>query len=179
MRHLVSTLAALALALPVAPAVAQRAAASSPKGEALVISASNRTAAEDAARGEARRDSTVRSGDVLRYTLTFTNVVGRPIRGVELKNPIPAGLRFVAGSARATRGDARVEFSADGGKTYSAAPSEQVVVDGQEVSRPIPAERFTHVRWFVAGWVQPRSGVVAEYEARLAPIAPQVERGGE
>lgn len=179
MRLLVSTLAAITLALPATPAFAQRVAAPSPNGEALVISASNRTAVAEAMSGAARKDSSVRAGDVLRYTLTFTNVVGRPIRGVELKNPIPAGLRFVQGSAKATREDARVEFSADGGKTFSLAPSEIVVIDGREVSRPVPAERFTHVRWFVAEWVQPRARVVAEYEARLAPIQPQVERGGE
>ena len=179
MRLLVSTLAALALAIPVAPVSAQRAAAPSPNGEALVIKASNRTAVAESASGSARRDSTVHMGDVLRYTLTFTNVVGRPIRGIELKNPIPAGLRFVQGSAKATRNDARVEFSADGGKTFSIAPSEMVVVDGREVSRPVPSERYTHVRWMVAGWVQPRAGVVAEYEARLAPTQNQVERGGE
>lgn len=179
MKRLVFTLAAIMLALPASAAVAQRAAAPSPNGEALVISASNRTAAAEAASGAARKDSTARAGDVLKYTLTFTNVVGRPIRGVELKNPIPAGLRFVQGSAKATRTDARVEFSADGGKTFSPAPSETVVIDGREVSRPVPAERFTHVRWFVAEWVQPRARVVAEYEARLAPIQSQIERGGE
>jgi uncharacterized repeat protein (TIGR01451 family) len=179
MRYLVSTLAALALALPAVPAAAQRASAPSPNGEALVISASNRSAAADAARGAARRDSAVRAGDVLRYTLTFRNIVNRPIRGVKLENPIPAGLQFVVGSAKSTREDAKVEFSADGGKTFSPAPSESVVVDGLTVVRPIPAERFTHVRWVVDGWVQPRTGVVAEYEARLAPIQPQVERGGE
>lgn len=178
MKLLVSTLAALTLAASAAPAFAQRAAAASPRGEALVISASNRTAAAEAERGAARAENTARAGDVLRYTLKFTNVVGRPIRGVELKNPIPAGLSFVQGSAKATREDARVEFSADGGRTFSVEPTEAVVVDGREVSRPVPAERYTHVRWTVAGWVQPRAGVVAEYEARLAPI-PHVARGGE
>lgn len=179
MRLVVSTLAAILLAAPAAPAFAQRAAPKSPNGNALVISASNRTAALEAARGSARPDSTVRAGDVLRYTLAFSNVVGRPIRGVELKNPIPAGLQFVAGSAKVTRADARVEFSADGGRTFSPAPTETVVEDGREVRRAVPAERYTHVRWLVAGWVQPKAGVVAEYEARLAPIEPQVERGGE
>lgn len=179
MRLLITTLAAITFALPVAPAFAQRAAAASPNGEALVISASNRTAVAESARGAARRDSSVRAGDVVRYTLTFTNIVDRPIRGIELKNPIPGGLRFVQGTAKATREDARVEFSADGGKSFSVAPTEIVVVDGREVTRPVAAERYTHVRWMVAGWVQPRANVVAEYEVRLAPIQPQVERGGE
>lgn len=138
---------------------------------ALSVMADNRTAASDASRGAPRPDNKARVGDVLRYRLTFTNVAGRPVRGVTLNNPLSAGVQLVGGSARASRQDANVEYSADGGKTFSPSPTERVMVDGLMVERPISAERFTHVRWSVEGWVQPNATVVAEFDARVAARA--------
>jgi uncharacterized repeat protein (TIGR01451 family) len=142
----------------------------------LAVSVANQTAAAEAARGAIRRDTTLHAGDVLRYTLTFSNPVERNIRGVKLENPIPAGLKLVAGSARASRADAALEFSADAGKTWAAQPTEVVMVDGREVRRPISADRFTHVRWTVAGTVAPKATVVASFDTRFAtaPDAPGV-----
>ena len=174
MKLVLSTLTALAFALSATPAVAQHAAASQPRAaapSALVISVNNITANAESAKGAPRKDSTVHAGDVLRYTLTFTNVVARPVRGVELKNPLPAGLRLVDGSAKASRNDARAEYSADAGKSFSAVPNESMTIDGREVKRPISSDRFTHIRWVIDGWVQPKATVVAEYEAKFAGSA--------
>lgn len=144
--------------------------------EPLVITAENRTAAAEAARGAPRGDTKVRGGDVVRYRLAFTNTAGRAIRDVVLSDPIPAEMRFVAGSARIERTDARLEFSADGGKSWSAEPTETVVVDGRAVTRPVPAERYTNVRWTVAGPLAPAATVVAEFDARMpAPAAPETK----
>ena len=78
------------------------------------------------------------------------------------------GFRFVGGSTRASRDDARAEYSADGGRTFSAQPMEEVVVEGRRVRRPVAPERYTHVRWTVDGWVAPGATVTAEFDARLA-----------
>lgn len=162
--------AAAALALA-APAAAQGPA---PRQEqALVMTMQNRTAEADAARGAPRRDATARPGDVLRYRLTFTNVTAAPVRGVVLSNPVPAGMRLVGESARATRTDARLEYSIDGGRTWAAQPMEEVVEEGRRIRRPASPESYTHVRWTIDGPVAPAATVVAEYEARLggAPAA--------
>ncbi len=137
----------------------------------LAVTATNRTLAADAARGAARQDDHVRPGDVLRYRLTFTNTAGRPVRGVNLSNPLPQSFRFVGGSVRSSRADARPEYSADGGRTFSAQPTEEVVVEGRRIRRPVAPERYTHVRWTVDGWVAPGATVTAEFDARLAGTA--------
>lgn len=173
MKLVLATLAAISIAA--APAAAQRAnvTGSQPRAaapSALVISVANLSAKADADRGAPRKDTTAHAGDVLHYTLTFRNVVERPIKGVKVENPIPAGLRFVEASAKASRTDARAEFSADGGKTFSAQPLETVMVDGKQVQRPVPASRYTHVRWMIDGFVQPKATVVAEYDARLPQV---------
>lgn len=155
----------LTLALGAAPLRAQ---APGP----LAVTAENRTALAEAAKGAKRADEKVRDGDVVRYRLTFTNTTGRAIRDVRLGDPIPAGLRYVAGSAQTTRADARLEFSADGGKTWAATPMEKVVVNGKSVTRPVPAERYTDVRWTVPGLVEPAAVVTAEFDARMQVAAP-------
>lgn len=157
----------LPLALCAAPARAQQA----PEPPPLVVTAANRTQAAEAERGAPRADDHVRTGDVLRYRLVFTNTAGRPVRGVALANPLPESFRFVAGSARSARADARAEYSADGGATFSAQPMEEVVVEGRRVRRPVSPERYTHVRWTVDGWVAPGATVTAEFDARFAGTA--------
>lgn len=132
----------------------------------------NQTAEAEKANGAARADAAVRPGDVLRYTLTFTNETNRTISNVQLSNPIPAGLALVGESPRASRADAEPEYSADGGRTFSARPTETVTIDGQRVRRAVPADRYTNVRWIVRGAVRPKTVVTAEYSARVgAPAA--------
>lgn len=164
MRHIRHTLALVALALAAAlPARAQQAAAPEP----LVVTAENRTAAAEAARGAPRQGDVARPGDVVRYRLTFRNPGQERVRGVTLDNPVSAGMQYVSGSVRTSRDDVRTEFSADGGRSFSAQPMEEVVVDGARVRRPVPAERYTHVRWTIDGWVAPGAVVTAEFDARI------------
>ena len=173
MRFISRLAAVVALTVGANAAQAQRA-ASAPS---LTVAATNRTAAEAAARGTARQDSTVLPGDVIRYTLTFTNTLDHAVRGLKVSNPIPAGLHLVGGTTWASRDDARLEFSIDGGKTFSAQPTESVTVDGRSVQRPASPERYTTVRWVVAGEVAPKAVVTARFEARLAPEASALSRG--
>ena len=164
--------AALVVALGAASATPARAQQPTSRGtSALAVTAENRTAAAEEARGARRPDAGLRAGDVLRYHLTFTNTAGTPVRKVAIQNPVAAGLQFVPGSARASRDDARAEYTVDGGRTWSARPMERVLVDGRPTERAIPPERYTAVRWVVEGWVAPGTAVTSEFEARLAPRA--------
>ena len=145
-----------------------RAQAPAKPASALAVTAENRTAMAAAAQGAKRTDAAVHAGDVLRYKLTFTNIAGRPVRQVALQNPVASGLQFVAGSASSSRQDARAEYSADHGATWSAKPMETVTIDGKRVERAVAPERYTGVRWIVDGWVSPGATVTAQFEARLA-----------
>ena len=106
-------------------------------------------------------------GDVVRYELQFTNLTSDSVQQVVFQNQVPAGLAYVSGSAGADRDDVSVEYSIDGGATYTATPMAEVVVDGQTVLRPAPPETYTHIRWTLAGWLQPQAELTAEYRARL------------
>jgi uncharacterized repeat protein (TIGR01451 family) len=165
------SLAVTLFALVTLGARAQAQAPAAGAAPTLRVVAENRTAAQAAARGARRADSTVHAGDVVRYKLTFTNSADRAIRNVAIQNPVPAGLQYVAGSAKASRDDARAEYSIDGGHTWSPRPMETVVVDGARIERPVAPERYTAVRWTVGGAVAPTATVTAEFEARLV-LAP-------
>jgi uncharacterized repeat protein (TIGR01451 family) len=161
----------LGLLLAATFAAPARAQAPARAASALAVTAENRTAMAAEARGARRADAAVHAGDVLRYQLTFTNTAGRPVRQVALQNPVARGLQFVAGSATSSRQDARAEYSADNGATWSARPMETVTIDGKRVERAIAPERYTGVRWIVDGWVNPGATVTARFEARLASRA--------
>ncbi len=161
----VLTLAVLAAA----PARAQQSGAPvGPKPQPLALTVENLTAQSDAQHAP-RKDARARPGDVLRYRLAFTNRTDRPIRHVVLDNPIPARLRLSAASVKASRADARVEYSIDGGRSWAPQPMEDVVTAGGKVRRPVSPERYTNVRWTVDGPVAAQAVVTAEFEAQVRP----------
>ena len=128
----------------------------------LVVTALNLTA-----RSRGTQSQAVMPGDVLQYQLRFTNQRQGDVRGVVFTNPVPAGLRYVDGSAGADRQDVTVEYSADSGKTFAATPIVTEVVAGRRVQKPAAPAQYTHVRWTVRGSIAPGAMVTAEFRAEL------------
>lgn len=160
---------ALVLAAVLAlPGVAAAQQATSPK--ALEMTATNLMAG-DARHKEAAKQTSdpnaVMAGDVIRYTLVFTNLRPDSVRNVQFTNPLPGGLQYLAGSAGVDRSDVTIDFSIDGGKSWSAQPMIEVVVDGKPVRQPAPVAQYTDVRWTVRGWVMPKATVTADYKAEM------------
>lgn len=170
------SLASLAL-LIAGTAGAQSAGMQKPK--ALVMTADNLMQAD--ARHQALGDpATLLPGDVIRYRLRFTNVTEDSVRNVVFNNRLPQGLRYVDGSAAGDRNDLMVEYSIDGGATYSEHPTIEVEVNGERVTQPAPADMYTHIRWTIEGWLQPEAQVTAEFKAHLPDAAgPDDEPGGQ
>jgi uncharacterized repeat protein (TIGR01451 family) len=171
--HLFTLMAALVLPGRV---LAQAATAPQP----LVMTATNLMAGDQRHKDVAQNggdQNALMAGDVVRYRLVFTNLNADSLRNVQFTNPIPGGLRYVAASAGADRSDVTIDFSIDGGKTWSAQPMIDVIVDGKPVRKPAPVSQYTTIRWTVGGWVQSKSQVTAEYKAELpAPSGAPAER---
>jgi uncharacterized repeat protein (TIGR01451 family) len=156
-RSLVPVLIAAALLAP------RQARAQAPAPKALVVTAHNLTA--EGARGDAAQ-APARPGDVIRYGLVFTNVTKGPVKNVMFDDPLPQGLVYVLGSAKADQ-PVRIDYSIDGGKTYSAQPMIAVLENGKQVEKPAPPARYTHVRWMIVGSVAPGAEVRAEFRAQV------------
>ena len=106
-------------------------------------------------------------GDALRYTVTASSHLARPIRGFVLTQPVPRGMEYQASSASAS-GDARLTASLDGGKTFAEKPTVRVThPDGSTDDEPAPASRYTTLRWTFLGDLPPMGCVSAHCEVRI------------
>lgn len=88
---------------------------------------------------------TVVPGERVVYTISFENTGTDAAENVVITNPIADSLKYVAGSA--SNGDMRIEFSADGGRTFGLASELTLVDDG--IERPATTRDYTHVRWIM------------------------------
>lgn len=157
-RMLLAGVMSAALALP------PLAAAQTPAPKALVITAHNVTA--EAATGRANK-TLARPGDVIRYALVFTNQTAGPVKNIQFVDPLPKGLVYVLGSAKADH-PVQLEYSIDGAKSYVAQPMIEVVENGKKVQKPAAGELYTHVRWTVLGSLAPGAKVLAEFRAQVS-----------
>jgi uncharacterized repeat protein (TIGR01451 family) len=80
-------------------------------------------------------------GEQFVLTLRFTNTTGTTVDGVRITSAIPAGLRYVAGSATGPGG--LVLFSVDGGRTFGTE-QELAARDGGPESGGASS---THLTW--------------------------------
>ena len=87
------------------------------------------------------------NGEQFVLTLRFTNTTGAMVDSVRITSVIPAGLRYIAGSATGPGG--LVLFSSDGGHTFG---SEQELTARAATSESGSTEQtaYTHVRWVLS-----------------------------
>ena len=157
-KGLITGLSILTLALP---ASAQEA-----DPQALQITATNVTAVA-AERGSP--EGAAVPGDVIEYSLVFSNITDGDVSDVTFTDPIPAGLQYVLGSTTVDRSDVVVDFSINGGTIWAEQPMVDVAQpDGSMVRQPAAAASYTHVRWTVTGSVAPGAQVTARFRAQVA-----------
>jgi uncharacterized repeat protein (TIGR01451 family) len=153
-----------------APLVAQ-----SQEPKPLVISAVNKTAEAAKADGNERKAGALaRPGDVLGYSLAFTNRTSGRVSQVQFVDPLPTGLVYQTGSARANKA-ARIEYSIDGGKSWSPEPTVVVMENGRRVVKPAPREAYSHIRWTLAEPMAPGAQVTAAFEAEVSQSASEAK----
>jgi len=92
---------------------------------------------------------TTHPGDVLVYTLTYRNVGQTGTPEVTLVDPVPKGTVYVLASAAGK--DAEIACSVDGGSAWQKEPAVMPVLqpDGTKKQVPVPADRYTHLRWVI------------------------------
>lgn len=101
-------------------------------------------------------------GDVVVYTIAYSNTGKGPVLDAAIVDPIPKGVVYILESAEGT--DAEITFSVDGGRTWQKPPVMMQVKkpDGSMENKPVPPERFTHVRWLIKKPLAPgQSGKVS------------------
>jgi len=88
------------------------------------------------------------AGDEVHYTVRVRNPTSNPVNDVQVTKRLPFGLHYLPGSATGPACD--IEFSADGGASFTAKPS---------------AGEFTHVRWTLRRPLPPGATAMLRFRA--------------
>jgi uncharacterized repeat protein (TIGR01451 family) len=88
------------------------------------------------------------AGDEVHYTIRVRNPGKNPVTDAQVTKRMPFGLHYLVGSATGPACD--IEFSSDGGRTFSAKPK-----NGD----------YTHVRWTMRQPLPPRSTALLRFRA--------------
>jgi len=109
-----------------------------------------------------------RPKDVVEYRLTYANTGATALRSVTVTDPVPAGTEYIINTA--TRPEAgTVEFSIDAGRNYQTWPIriKKTNTQGQEVEVEATPDQVTHIRWTIAGDLEPQSSMTFIYRATV------------
>ncbi len=104
---------------------------------------------------------TVQPGQVIQYTIYYTNTGDEAATKVVVNNPIPKGTVYLAETAYGY--GSKITFSADGGKTFGPPETLKVTVvraDGSKTTRRAMAAEYTHIRWVISRVAAGGSGSV-------------------
>ena len=110
--------------------------------------------------------ASAKPGDQIEWAIVAANAGDTPAMKLATVERVQAGTAYVAGSAHA--GHARVEFSLDGGRTWSAAPTVAVRnADGTTTVRKADPSLYTALRFVADGALAPKGSESYSYEVRV------------
>ena len=105
------------------------------------------TVSRDTGKVELSKAGAVKPGEVLEWKIVSENDGDAKASAYKAVGQIPAGTKFVAGSANA-KGSAVVKYSIDGGQSFSEKPMIKAKqADGSEKLVTAPASMYTQVRF--------------------------------
>jgi uncharacterized repeat protein (TIGR01451 family) len=111
-----------------------------------------------------------RPGQVVEYRVIVTNVSNEtlPASNALITGPIPNTTTYLAESATATSGEAKLEFSADGGQTFAEKPLIEKTNDQgeKEMVEALP-EEYTAARWAILVPLEPQQALTFKYRVTV------------
>jgi uncharacterized repeat protein (TIGR01451 family) len=111
--------------------------------------------------------ATVKSGEVMDWTITSSNEGTAPARDYKAVGVIPSGTLMVAGSVTAD-GPVAITYSIDRGKTFHERPTvEEKQADGSVKKVPAPISMYTQIRYEWADPLEQGAKRNASYKVRL------------
>jgi uncharacterized repeat protein (TIGR01451 family) len=107
----------------------------------------------------------LKTGQLVRYTISAYNKGSDAALHLAPVGKVPAGTAYVAGSASDSA--SRVEFSVDGGKTWSTKPTVTVQSASGALTKPADPSSFTTIRWTSEKPLAPKGSTRFSYEVRV------------
>ena len=110
----------------------------------------------------------VKPGDIVEYSVDYTNESSAALRDVHGVLPIPVGTSYQTGTAS----PAKFSASTDG-KNFSTVPlmRHQKSADGSEKEVPVPPDEYRALRWEI-GAIAPKSTVTVRARVKINTTAP-------
>lgn len=109
----------------------------------------------------------VKPGEVLDWKINSVNSGTGSAKNYRVVGQIPQGTTLVAESAKA-QAEAKVTYSIDGGKTFSAQPMiDEKQADGSVKQVPAPVSMYTQLRFELANELPAQSEVNAAYSVKV------------
>ena len=108
-----------------------------------------------------------RPGDILVYSLHYTNKGRSEAWRINLTDPIPEGTILLLGSAEGE--GTTIRYSIDEGKTFQPPPIKIVVTDeeGRDKEVDAPPEMYTHVLWSIEGPIERRETGKVSFKVKV------------
>lgn len=106
----------------------------------------------------------VAPGDTVIFSTHYAYQGEKPATDVVINNPLPEHMLYLDGTAEGK--GTRIEFSADKGKTFTAA-NKVKIRDAEGKERPASAADFTHIRWTIEGALAPGAKGSVSFKAKV------------
>jgi uncharacterized repeat protein (TIGR01451 family) len=126
---------------------------------------------DDGARVEEFTEATqAQPGEIVEYRVTVTNISDETFTSANaaIVGPVPATTIYLANSASPRGVEANLEFSADGGQTFSEKPVlEKTNEQGEkELVEALP-EEYTATRWALLTPLEPAQSLTFKYRVTV------------
>lgn len=103
-------------------------------------------------------------GDVVIYTIYYTNNGADSAENFVITNPVPEHMAYLAESAGGE--NTEITFSVDGGKSYSV-PGDLTIADSEGNPKAAGPSDYTHIRWMLNQPVAPEGTGYVFFKAQL------------
>jgi uncharacterized repeat protein (TIGR01451 family) len=111
--------------------------------------------------------SKFQSGDILVYTITYSNNSAEPVVDAVLNDPIPTGTVYIPDSAKGEGTD--ITFSIDNGKSFQKPTIlfYEVNAAGKKERRVASPDQYTNVRWVLTSALPPKGNGHVSFRVRV------------
>jgi len=103
-------------------------------------------------------------GDVVIYTIFYTNNGTDAAENFVITNPVPEHMVYLAASAEGENSE--ITFSVDGGNSYDI-PSNLIVTDEKGEQSEADVSDYTHIRWSMNEPIAPEQSGYVYFKAQL------------
>lgn len=156
-------------ALAVSPAIAQLSGAQAPKAVEAKLSVFQVGKNADGKEALLPADKAA-PGDTLEYQTLYQNNGKSPVKALDATLPLPAGLAYVAGSAKPANAQASVD-----GKVFAAMPLKVMVkaANGKLEEKLVPLSDYRALRWNLGDLPADAKSTVSA-RAQVSPVSGSV-----